>query len=255
MAFLSAGPWGRPNGAPHFGVCRFKNSEGSDHNRRACRIIGSAGSGMPGIEMCAEHDEFVGFVGSGNFADDVERIQIIIVELVLDIHFDSKRNLLVQHSPDPAIVLHGHNDLRWNGRIVRIPATATLNEYGAAAALSGFDGGDHTLIQKKLQAPLIEILRIVSTACARCSTTLSGPAATWRLDWLIREVGQILVGEPASGGLELGRNVAHCRNHDELPAELSAELFKVFIVINDGSTNIRFHRAVRARSPGFGISN
>src|SRR2546422_1770779 len=175
MAFLSAGPWGRPNGAPHFGVCRFKNSEGSDHNRRACRIIGSAGSGMPGIEMCAEHDEFVGFVGSGNFADDVERIQIIIVELVLDIHFDSNRNLLVQHSPDPAIVLHGHNDLRWNGRIVRIPATATLNEYGAAAALSGFDGGDHTLIQKKLQAPLIEILRIVSTACARCGATLSRP--------------------------------------------------------------------------------
>src|SRR2546427_10303756 len=97
---------------------------------------------MPGIEMCAEHDEFVGLVVSGNFADDVERIQIIIVELVRDIHFDSNRNLLVQHSPDPAIVLHGHNDLRWNGRIVRIPATATLNEYGAAAALSGFDGGD-----------------------------------------------------------------------------------------------------------------
>src|SRR5438046_6728535 len=220
--------------------------------RAAGCIIGGAGSGVPGIEMCAEHDEFGGLIGARNFSDDVERIQIISVELVLDIHFDSKRNLLVQHSPDPAIVLHGHNDLRWNGRIVRIPATATLNEYGAAAALSGFDGGDHTLVHKKLQAPLIEILRIVSTACASCGATLSRPAATWRLDRLIREVGQILVGKPASGGLELSRNVAHCRNHYALPAELSAELFKVFIVINDGSSNIRFHRAARARRPGFG---
>src|SRR5262249_25594180 len=192
---------------------------------------------MPGIEMCAEHDEFVGFVSSRNFADDVEGIQIIIVELVLDIHLDSNRNLLVQHSPDPAIVLHGHDDLRRNGRIVRIPATATLNEYGAAAALSDFDGGDHALVQKKLQAPLIEILRIVSTAGAGCGSTLSRPAAAWRLDGLIREVVQILVGEPACEGLELGRNVAHSRNHDELPAQLSAELVKVCIVINDGSSN------------------
>src|SRR5438034_8240732 len=157
---------------------------------------------MPGIEVCAEHDEFVGFVGSRNFAGDVERIQVIIVELVLDIHLDSNRNLLVQHSPDPAIVLHGHNHLRWNGRIVRIPATATLNEYGAAAALSGFDGGDHTLVHKKLQAPLIEILRIVSAANTRCSATLSRSAAAGRLDRLIREVGQILRSEEHTSELQ-----------------------------------------------------
>src|SRR5437867_11063611 len=162
------------------------------------------------MHMCVDHDEFVGFFVSRNFADEVEGIQIIIVELVLDIYFDSNRNLLVQQSPDPAIVLHGHNDLRWNGRIVRIPATATLNEYGAAAALSGFDGGDHTLVHKKLQAPLLDILRIVSAANTRCSATSSRSAAAGRLDRLIREVGQILVGEPASGGLELRRNVAHC---------------------------------------------
>jgi len=54
----------------------------------------------------AEHDDLVGFgfVVAGYFANDVERIQIVVVELVLDIELQRDRHFLLEQSIDAPVV-------------------------------------------------------------------------------------------------------------------------------------------------------
>src|SRR5262249_55157485 len=130
--------------------------------------------------MCAEHDNLIRFIGSGNLSDDVEGIEVIRIELVFDIHLDSHGNLFFEHSPDSAVVFDRHPHLRGNRRIRDVSAATTLNENRAFAASAGFDRRDYPLVGEKLEAAVIEIGRIVSTARAG-SASLSGATATRRL--------------------------------------------------------------------------
>src|SRR2546425_4091506 len=116
--------------------------------------------------MRSEHDQFISFVGPANLADDVERVEILIMELVLNVHLDADRHILLHHPPNPAIVFDGHHDLRRYWRICRVAAAATLDEDRAPAALARFDRRNHPLIEEELQAPLIEIRRIASIAAS-----------------------------------------------------------------------------------------
>ena len=202
--------------------------------------------------MRAEHDKFVRLVGSGNLADDIERIQIVIIKLVLDIHFDANGNFLFQRSPDAAVMLNGHDDLRRNRRIGEIPSASALNENSAAAALAGFDGRDYTLIEIKLQPPLVEIR---SVAAAAPGAALSGTAAARRLYGLIRDVRKVLVCEPPAGSLKLRGNISHGRRHDVFASKLAAELLEILLVINDGSDDIRCDSTACSGRPRFRVSN
>src|ERR1041385_8526106 len=107
---------------------------------------------MPRIEMRAQHDHLIRFVGAGNLSNDVERIEVIGVELVVDIHLDSDRNLFLDHSPNPAVVFDGHHDLRRDGWISHIPAAATLNKNRTAASLAGFNSRNYTFLEEELEA-------------------------------------------------------------------------------------------------------
>ena len=101
---------------------------------------------------------------------------------------------------------------------------------------------------------MIEILRVVPAASTG-PATLSGSATALSLDRLIRQICQVLFGKPAAGCLELRGNIAHSCDHDQLAADLPAELFEVLIVIDDSRDNIRAYSAVCPRCPGFGIRN
>src|SRR4029077_12960485 len=89
-----AGPQADADGAAHLEAGGLEDADGLEHHGGACAIVSGAGSGVPGIEVRAEHDDFVGFgfVGAGNFADDVEGVQIVVVELVLNIELKGDGN-------------------------------------------------------------------------------------------------------------------------------------------------------------------
>ena len=148
-ALLLAGPQRETHGTPQPKMRCLQNAHGFEHDGRAGCIVRRARSGVPRIEMRAEHDKLVSLVGSGNLANDVERIQIVIVKLVFDIHLDANGNFLFQHSPDAPVVLDSHDDLRRNRRIREISSAPALNKHSAATALSGFNGGNYTFIQIK----------------------------------------------------------------------------------------------------------
>src|SRR5262245_6158014 len=114
--------------------------------------------------MAAEHDDFIGLIRTGNFADDVICGQIVVVELVLSIHLDSNRNILLDHAPDAAIVLDGQNGLKRDRGILRISGASALDEHRASVALPRFEQCSDSFIKKKLQTPAIELGGLTASA-------------------------------------------------------------------------------------------
>ena len=75
---------------------------------------------VPRVEVRADHHDFVGLVGAGNFGDDVEAVRIAVVEHVVDLHLQRDRNLLLERPGHAAVVLDGEDHLRRDRRIVRV---------------------------------------------------------------------------------------------------------------------------------------
>ena len=100
--------------------------------------------------MRSEHDQFVCLVRYWNFCDDIERIQVVVKELVLNVHLEAHLNLFFNHSPDAAILLGGHYDLCGNGRVGLVASSPALYEESAAAALAGLNRCNYSFIEEKL---------------------------------------------------------------------------------------------------------
>ena len=87
QALLFSGPQANAHGAaqPHAGG--LEDAHGFQHHTGARAVVGGARSGVPGIEVRANHHDFVGlgFIGAGHFANDVERVQVIFIKLVLNV--------------------------------------------------------------------------------------------------------------------------------------------------------------------------
>ena len=92
----------------------FQDPHRFQHHRTSGRIVCSACSGVPRIEVRTEHHDFGCFVGAGNFANDVERIQILVVELVLDVQFHRHGHIVFQIAVHESVVLDRNHDL-WIG--------------------------------------------------------------------------------------------------------------------------------------------
>jgi len=82
-------------------------------------------------------DNFVGFgfVGAGNFANDVEGHQIVVPELALDIELHGDGNFLVQHTVDAAVVFASYGDARRSRRIFLFVAAASLLDENGSSSL------------------------------------------------------------------------------------------------------------------------
>src|SRR5262249_60318835 len=104
---------------------------------------------MPGIEVCAEHDQFLRFVGTWNFRDDVEGVLVLVIKLVFNIHLEADRNFLLQHPRDTAVMFDRHYYLCWRRRIRCIPAPAALHEHCSSAARTRLDCGDYPFLDAK----------------------------------------------------------------------------------------------------------
>ena len=95
-----------------FDAERFSESRGFHHHRTADRIVGRAGRGVPRIEMPAEHDHFVFFVGAGDFADRVVRGRAFGKDAIDDVEFELDRRAVGQNARDAAEILIAHDDGR-----------------------------------------------------------------------------------------------------------------------------------------------
>src|SRR5260370_42344924 len=116
-------------------------------------VVSGSGSGMPGIEVRAEHNDFVGFgfVCAGDFADDIEGIQIVIVEPVLDIELKSDGDFFLEHADDAAVVFAGDGDARKSWRILFfVTATPPHHENLAVIAAGRLNPGGAFFKQKLL---------------------------------------------------------------------------------------------------------
>ena len=56
-------------------AARLQNPQRLHHDRRAGGVVGRAGAAVPGVEVRADHHDFIGLVGAGNVRDDVERVR------------------------------------------------------------------------------------------------------------------------------------------------------------------------------------
>ena len=88
--------------------------------------------------MGAEHNDLVGFgfIGTGDFADDVEGVEVVVVELVLDVHQHGDGDFLFEHANDAAVVFVSDGDTAWS-RILRFVAVATLLDENCAVIAAG----------------------------------------------------------------------------------------------------------------------
>ena len=59
QAFFFAAPQADADGATGLDVERLQDADGFHHNDAAGAVVGGAGAGVPGIEMRAQHHDFI----------------------------------------------------------------------------------------------------------------------------------------------------------------------------------------------------
>ena len=222
----------------------FQNAHRFHHHRAAGRVVGGAGAAGPGIEMRAEHDDFVFLVAARQLGDHVEGVLVVVVKLVLDIEFQRHGNLLIDQPGDAIVVLRRERDGGNRQRILLVLRARAGREHGAAVAARPF-GDSHQ--RAFVRQELIQLVPESQRAAARGAGWRPGSRAERAVVGGVRRRaqredlrGQIGVGECLrqwrGQRLELPRGV---EQHD-LALQLAFELLHVVCGSND-----REHRLSR----------
>ncbi len=98
QALLFARPQADANRAARLGVDSFQNAHGFHHHDGSRSVVGGAGTGVPRVEMGADHHDFVFLVGAGNFGDGVVLHGVVVVEGVRDVQLDFDVLLLLEQA-------------------------------------------------------------------------------------------------------------------------------------------------------------
>ncbi len=247
-----AGPEADADGAAHLEAGGFEDADGFQHDCGASAVVGGACAGLPGIEVAAKHDDFVGLglIGAGNFADDVERIQVVVVELVLDIDEHGDGDFFLDHANDAAVVFVGYCDAARSWRIfLFVAAAALLNEDGAIIAARRLDPSGDAFIDQEFLDFKLEFARgaqlgdAVFLACLGCG------------DGLRCEIGKLGVGVTVSLRLKALGTFRDSCCENELAFELALELGEVFFFGDRGEDRIGGDGTVGAGSPSLRVSD
>src|SRR6266571_1948766 len=153
QALLFPGPEANADGATHLEASGLEDADGFEHDRGAGTVIGGAGSRVPRIEVSAKHDDLVGlgFVRAGDFADDVEGIQVVVVELVLDIELQGDVDFFLEHSVDATVVFAGDGDTRRSTGIFFFVAPTSLHHENCSVIAAGrLDPRGNSFFDEKL---------------------------------------------------------------------------------------------------------
>ncbi len=201
--------------------------------------------------MRAEHNDLVGFgfIGAGDFADDVEGVEVVVVELVLDVHQHGDGDFLFEHANDAAVVFVSDGDTAGR-RILRFVAvTALLHEYGAVIAAGRLDPSgdaflDEELLYLELEIALGTELRDAFFDVWACAG-----------DFGLCEVSEFGVGVAMSLGLEAFRTFGNRSGENELAFELPFELGEVFFFGDGRENGVGGDGTVSAGRPSLCISD
>ena len=112
QALFLAAPERDANRAARLHANRLQDARGFHHHGAADRVVRRARGGVPGIEMAAEHHDFIGLVGAGNLRDGVVGRLALRIDAVLDVELERHGRAVGQNARDAAVVFIAHHDGR-----------------------------------------------------------------------------------------------------------------------------------------------
>ncbi len=188
-AFFFTAPQADADGAAGHDADGFQDADGFHHDDGAGAVVGGAGAGVPGIEVGAEHDDFIFLVGAGDFGDGVVLHEVIVVESVDDVELERDVFFLLQEAGDAGPVLGGHGELRNRGGFAGLVGSAGLNEDGATAggAAAVVDDGENFFVGEELVEIFLEL------AAARELGHAEGRALAG--DFVLGSLGEVVVAD------------------------------------------------------------
>ncbi len=82
--------------------------------------------------MRAEDHDLLGFIGAGNFRDDVEGVEILFVKFIDDIDAERYRQVFLERAENAPVVFDGHRDARQHQWILGISRAAARHRNRSA---------------------------------------------------------------------------------------------------------------------------
>ncbi len=208
QSFFFAAPQRHADGAVHLQVERFQNAHHFHGHGAACAVVGGAGAHVPGIEVAAHHDQFVGLGGAGDLGDHVERIGVAGIEIHLDVEGKLHRDVVLQQARDAVVVFGGDGD---GGHVLgRIAGArrAVAGEYRAAfAAAVGGDGQQDAFILAEGALLFLKGLALFGShggesaglaAAASAASASGGATGGNQVGHHLRQFGRRCSGAPAA---------------------------------------------------------
>jgi hypothetical protein len=209
--------------------------------------VGSAGAGVPGIEMRTQHDDFIFLVGAGDFGDGVVLHGIVVVKGAGDVQFERDVLFLLQQAGDARPVLGSHGELGNRCSLACLVGAAGLNEYGATAggAAAVVNHGKHFFVGEEL----VQVFDELAAFRDLCHTK----RRTFARNLIFADLGKVIITETLVGSFRDGLHFGfRAQDHDH-SCELAAIFVEVFFFFNVGAYAFAADDAVGARGPRFGV--
>src|SRR5262245_57519929 len=132
-SLLFTGPESQPDGAIHFQVQSFEDPQGFQDYRAADAVIRGAGTGMPGVQVPAQHHNFIWLLCPGYLGDDVGNPRRVN-EGSGQFQFDFGGQAPLSQAPKPIEVLRAECDRGWRHGCAGEERTRSLGEDDPASA-------------------------------------------------------------------------------------------------------------------------
>ena len=114
QSLFFAGPERHANGASRLRAHRFQDAHGFERHGHARRVVAGVRAGVPGVEVRADHHDFVLEVAAGDLAHEVHRLLYLVTNAIAHLDFDLYRDAAGENAIHPVVVLgrDGHDGRR-----------------------------------------------------------------------------------------------------------------------------------------------